>query len=77
MMHITSPRQAVRIAELLTEIGSAVCFELANDLQTEPDNVHVAVFCIDGVVRHYFVEAEGDAPIIGTPTTWKVPPDLS
>lgn len=72
LVRIACSRQAVRIAELLLEMGEADHFEIANDLQTEPENIHVKEFRVNGEVHNYFVDGEGNAPIKGGVGMWFV-----
>lgn len=72
MICISCSRQAVRIAELLLELGEADHFELGNTLQTEPGAVHLKEFRADGSVHNYYVDEEGNAPLMGAVGMWYV-----
>lgn len=70
MISIASVRQAIRLAELF-ESGSIVDhYVIANDLQTEPEAIHVKEFRADGTIHNWFIDAEGNSPIKGLTSTW-------
>ena len=76
-IRIASVRQAIRLAELF-ESGSIVDhYEIANDLQTEPDAIHVKEYRADSSVHNFYIDEEGNSIINGSVGMWEVIPAQS